>query len=33
VVGRPIWKAADPVAAAKAIIAEMASPQAQQPNR
>ena len=32
VVGRPVWKAADPRAAAKAIVAEMQSPQASQPN-
>lgn len=32
VVGRPVWKAADPRAAAKAIVAEMQSPQAIQPN-
>ncbi len=33
VVGRPIWKSADPRAAATAILAELASPQAQKPNR
>ena len=33
VVGRPIWKAADPRAAALAITAEMASPQAKSPNK
>jgi orotidine-5'-phosphate decarboxylase len=32
VVGRPIWKAADPAAAARAIVAEMSSPQARRPN-
>ncbi|GGC17148.1 orotidine 5'-phosphate decarboxylase [Marivita lacus] len=32
VVGRPVWKAADPRAAARAIVAEMQSPQACQPN-
>lgn len=32
VVGRPIWKAADPRAAAEAILAEIQSPQAIQPN-
>jgi len=32
VVGRPIWKATDPSAAARAIVAEMQSPQARQPN-
>ncbi|MCI5111300.1 MAG: orotidine-5'-phosphate decarboxylase [Marivita sp.] len=32
VVGRPVWKAADPRAAAQAIVAEMQSPQAVQPN-
>jgi orotidine-5'-phosphate decarboxylase len=32
VVGRPIWKATDPRAAARAIVAEMQSPQARQPN-
>lgn len=33
VVGRPVWQAADPVAAARAIVAEMRSPQARGPNR
>ena len=33
VVGRPVWKAADPRAAADAIIAELNSPQASSPNR
>ncbi len=33
VVGRPIWRADDPVAAAKAIITELNSPQAHTPNR
>jgi orotidine-5'-phosphate decarboxylase len=33
VVGRPVWQAADPAAAARAILAELASPQARQPNR
>lgn len=33
VVGRPVWQAADPVAAARAIVAEMRSPQARVPNR
>ena len=33
VVGRPVWKAADPRAAAEAILAEMSAPQAQRPNR
>ena len=33
VVGRPIWKAADPRSAAQAILAEMTSPQAQRPNK
>ena len=32
VVGRPVWQAPDPVAAANAILAELASPQAQAPN-
>jgi orotidine-5'-phosphate decarboxylase len=32
VVGRPVWKTADPRAAAEAIVAEMQSPQATQPN-
>ena len=33
VVGRPVWTAANPRAAAMAINAELASPQAQRPNR
>ena len=33
VVGRPIWRAADPAAAARAIVTEMASTQARVPNR
>lgn len=33
VVGRPVWRAEDPRAAALAIQAELASPQAQRPNR
>lgn len=33
VVGRPVWTAPDPRAAATAIVAEMTSPQAQSPNR
>ncbi|MYM55686.1 orotidine-5'-phosphate decarboxylase [Thalassovita mangrovi] len=33
VVGRPIWQAEDPRAAAEAILAEMNSPQAKAPNR
>lgn len=33
VVGRPIWQSSDPRAAAQAIQAELASPQAQHPNR
>jgi len=33
VVGRPIWRAPDPKVAAKAILTEMSSPQAQSPNR
>ncbi len=33
VVGRPIWTAADPVASARSIVAELNSPQAQTPNR
>mmetsp|Transcript_6945 Transcript_6945/g.11122 ORF Transcript_6945/g.11122 Transcript_6945/m.11122 type:complete len:239 (+) Transcript_6945:610-1326(+) len=33
VVGRPVWTANDPRAAADAILAEMASPQANSPNR
>lgn len=32
VVGRPIWSADDPAAAARSILSEMASPQAMQPN-
>lgn len=32
VVGRPIWQAADPRAAALSIVAELASPQARRPN-
>lgn len=32
VVGRPIWQAPDPAAAARAILAELQSPQARQPN-
>lgn len=32
VVGRPIWQAADPRAAAQAIVAELRSPQALSPN-
>ena len=32
VVGRPVWQSADPAAAARAILAEMQSPQARQPN-
>ncbi len=32
VIGRPIWQAADPRAAALAVVAELASPQARQPN-
>ena len=32
VVGRPVWKAADPRAAVQAILDELASPQARQPN-
>lgn len=32
VVGRPVWRAADPRAAAQAIVAEMSSPQARRPN-
>ena len=32
VVGRPIWQAADPRAAALAVVAELASPQARHPN-
>lgn len=33
VVGRPVWTAADPRAAAMAINAELASPQSRRPNR
>lgn len=33
VVGRPIWQSADPRAAAEAIVAEIRSPQAVNPNR
>lgn len=33
VVGRPIWQAKDPALAARAILAEMQSPQAVHPNR
>ena len=33
VVGRPVWQAPDPQAAAQAILAEMKSPQATSPNR
>lgn len=33
VVGRPVWAAPDPAAAAQAILAELASPQARRPNR
>jgi orotidine-5'-phosphate decarboxylase len=33
VVGRPVWRAADPLAAARAILAEFESPQACQPNK
>ncbi|WP_284324611.1 orotidine-5'-phosphate decarboxylase [Cypionkella aquatica] len=33
VVGRPVWQAADPLAAARALVAEMRSPQASLPNR
>jgi orotidine-5'-phosphate decarboxylase len=33
VVGRPVWTASDPRAAALAIASELASPQARQPNR
>lgn len=32
VVGRPVWQARDPRAAARAIAAELSSPQARQPN-
>ena len=33
VVGRPIWRAKDPRAAAQAVVAELRSPQAARPNR
>jgi len=33
VVGRPIWKAVDPRAAAEAVLQELSSPQALSPNR
>ena len=33
VVGRPVWRAADPKAAAQSILSEMAAPQATHPNR
>ncbi|KPP88984.1 MAG: orotidine 5'-phosphate decarboxylase PyrF [Rhodobacteraceae bacterium HLUCCA08] len=33
VVGRPVWQAPDPLAAARAIVAELNSPQAARPNR
>ncbi len=33
VVGRPVWQAENPAAAARAIVAELASPQARRPNR
>ena len=33
VVGRPVWQAADPKAAASAIVSELNSPQAMTPNR
>ncbi len=33
VVGRPVWQADDPKAAAQAILRELASPQAERPNR
>lgn len=33
VVGRPVWQSPDPRAAAEAILAELASPQALRPNR
>ncbi|WP_010141314.1 orotidine-5'-phosphate decarboxylase [Oceanicola sp. S124] len=33
VVGRPIWRAEDPRAAARAVVAELRSPQAARPNR
>ena len=32
VIGRPIWAAPDPAAAAEAVLAELASPQARRPN-
>jgi orotidine-5'-phosphate decarboxylase len=32
VVGRPVWAAPDPAAAAVAILEELASPQARRPN-
>ncbi|OYU37965.1 MAG: orotidine-5'-phosphate decarboxylase [Pseudorhodobacter sp. PARRP1] len=32
VVGRPVWRSSDPAAAARAIVAEMMSPQARVPN-
>ena len=32
VVGRPIWTASDPRAAAEAVVAEINSPQAKRPN-
>lgn len=31
VVGRPVWQAADPAGAARAILAEMTSPQDRRP--
>ena len=33
VLGRPVWQAPDPQAAARSILAELASPQALRPNR
>lgn len=33
VVGRPVWAAEDPLAAAKGIVSELNSPQAKSPNR
>lgn len=33
VVGRPIWRAPDPAAAARAVLDEMSSPQARRPNQ
>ncbi|MBL4811257.1 MAG: orotidine-5'-phosphate decarboxylase [Rhodobacteraceae bacterium] len=33
VIGRPVWQAADPRAAAQAVLAELRSPQAMRPNR